>query len=183
MHRKRATDKEWYWGCVPALAEIEKAALGDNIGFFLRNKFSRSHSFANIIYVAAALAGGERVVNWASQQQIEDVATEWGGLQLESCLSSLVRAAWRKIWPTAMKKLMEKPEVRKYAVYRAVLLGAQTLAKLHSVEKITREKCMQQHGLILQKAGVAAKKYLIRTCGLSRSDFASVGVQFPNECI
>lgn len=165
------------------MMEIEVAALNDDVEFFRQGRYERAHLFLEGIYVAAALAGGARVAEWACRQQVENAMTRHRGQALQLYLDPCTRILWPTVWPIATRKLMEIPEVRKYAIYHAAAYGAKTLAALHSIKKITRAECMLWGGLILKKAGVAAKKYLIRTCGLSRSDFASMGVQFPNECI
>jgi len=168
------------WMAIAALAEIEVAALNDDAGFF-RKRVKHRHRFTEAVYIVAALAGGAQVAEWAGQWQIENVLTEMGGLELRYCMISRVRYSWPSIWPKAMKKIMKIPLLRKYAVYHAAALGAKTLAALHSVKKITRKECMLWNGLILQRANVAAKKYLIKTCGLSRSDLASMGVPWPEK--
>jgi hypothetical protein len=166
------------WMAIAALAEIEVAALNDDAGFF-RKRVKHRHRFTEAVYIVAALAGGAQVAEWAGQQQIENVLAELGGLEIKGCMVSHVRLSWATIWPTVMQKIMEIPLLRKYAVYHAASLGARTLAELHRVEKITREECILWGGSVIQKSNKAAKKYLIKACGLSRSDFASVGLRFP----
>lgn len=179
----KLVDAKWVdtWMAIAALAEIEVAALNDDAEFFRKDRFTHRYIFPEAVYIVAALAGGAQVAEWAGQWQIENVLTEMGGLELRYCMISRVRYSWPSIWSKVMKKIIKIPLLRRYAIYHAAALGAKTLAALHSVKKITRKECMLWNGLILRKTNDAAKKYLIKTCGLSQSDLASMGVLWPEK--
>jgi len=88
----------------------------------------------------------------------------------------------RKIWEKGVAELLKDPVMNSAAQKICVSMrGMSRLKWVHHIKPITRENCLADNGAILRRAARRKQKYLINACGLSPSDFASVGLGWPGE--
>ena len=134
--------------------------------------------------LVVALGGPTRAVAWAATKPLEQIMLEKNvhGCELRRILElRFTNSATEMILRGGICKLMEIPALANYATNYAVQRGVAILTKLHSIKKINYKNCLANDAIALRTATPGSKRFMVKKCGLSPSDFASAGLPWPEK--
>jgi hypothetical protein len=177
---REAMDRRFQEMQAQAGRERIQAMLDDNVDYF-ENRFETDLGLGSGgILLVAALAGGPRTAAWAAAKPLEQIFTERNCRELQMCLwIDVCKQLTEEIWTKGVLELLKIKRLADCAAKYAAMQGVSSLAKLHSIKKITREECLANNGEALQTADARCIKFFIKECKLSQSDFIALGIPWP----
>ena len=159
------------------------AALAGDVNYLEKRFNSKLKLGGDLgILLVVALGGPPRVAAWAATKSLEQIMLEKNkyGHELRRVLElRFTDSATEIILREGIRKLMEIPALANYATNYAAQRGAAILIKLCGIKKINYNNCLADDAIALRTATPGTRRFMVKKCGLSRSDFASVGLPWP----